>query len=129
MSGFVNESQVKKFWEYIEHQEFDKLTEVMLNTCQVWLPNTREVFETADKYIEFNKKYPGAWNTEIEKITSVGDLVITAVKVTEPTEDVSLYVTSFFEFKDGFINNITEYWGDNEKPPVWRVESGLSQTY
>ncbi len=101
----------------------------MDKNAQIFLPNTREVFKSAEKYIAFNKAYPGRWYAVVERMNTVGSSVITTVKISSPDQDISAYVTSYFELKDNKIIEITEYWGDNGNPPEWRLEAGLSERY
>ncbi|MBN2878784.1 MAG: nuclear transport factor 2 family protein [Clostridia bacterium] len=124
----MNIEIVKKFWEYIDKAEFDKLRVVMEDNANVILPNTREIFRGCENYIEFNRDYPGRWHAEIEKIAACDNFAVSAVKVFND-EGISLYVTSFFKVSDGKIDEITEYWGENGEVPEWRIEKGYSEKY
>jgi len=120
---------VKKFWEYIDQAEFDKLKDIMIPDATVWLPNTNEVFRGADKYIAFNKKYPDRWFAKVQSLFTAGKVMISIVKVSDEKEDASFFVTSIFSFSNQLISEITEYWGENGEAPQWRVEEGLSENY
>jgi hypothetical protein len=125
----MNKEIVIKFYEYMSDGLFDKMGEFMDQDAKVWLPNTREVFRGRNKYIDFNKKYPDKWKITIEKIYSMDDLVTSAVKVESEDKLNSFYNTAFFKIKGNLIEEITEYWGDNAEPPIWRVEEGLAERY
>ena len=120
---------VKKFWEYIDQAEFDKLKDIMIPDANVWLPNTNEVFTGAEKYITFNKKYPGRWFAEVHSLFTDGTAVISIVKVSDEEGSASFYVTSVFNFANQLISEITEYWGENGKAPQWRLDKELSEHY
>lgn len=122
------EQKVKTFWKHIDNADFDKLAEIMRVDANVILPNTKEIFRGCKKYIEFNKDYPGRWYAKIEKLIATKNKVISAVEITND-EGVSLYVTSFFEFEDGLIKEVTEYWGENGEAPEWRQDKEYSEIY
>lgn len=125
----MNESIVIRFWKLMSDAMFDEVGELIEKEANVWLPNTREVFRGRDKYITFNKKYPGRFIINIEKIFSKDNIVISAVRVVTEDKSSSFYATSFFTIKNNLICEITEYWGDNSEPPVWRIEESLSERY
>ena len=117
---------VIKFWEHIDNGDFDRLREVMAADANVILPNTREMFEGRENYILFNMDYPGRWFANVEKIFKADDEIVTVAEITD-NENHSLYVTSFFKFKDKLIKEITEYWGENGNIPKWRKEKEYSK--
>lgn len=125
----MNEDIVKKFWILMSDGMFDEVGELMAEDADVKLPNTREIFRGRDKYINFNKKYPGRWLITLDKIFSKEGIVISAVKVEAEDKSSSFYATSFFTIKDNLISEIVEYWGDNGDPPLWRIEESLSERY
>ena len=118
---------VMKFWEYIDQAEFDKLENIMTSDANVWLPNTNEVFRGADKYIAFNKKYPGRWFASVQSLFTDETVVISIVKVVDEEETASFFVTSVFSFSNQFISEIKEYWSENGEAPQWRTDEGLSE--
>ena len=117
-----------RFWKYIDSAQFDKLAEVMSSDVAVWCPNTREVYQGAKKFIDFNKAYPGRWFANVEKTYETQSEVVTVAKVFNE-DGLDFYSVSFFEFEKDKIKEITQYWGDNSQPPAWRIEKGLSETY
>ena len=125
----MNEDIVIKFWGFMSDAMFDGVGELIEKDANVWLPNTREVFRGRDKYIIFNKKYPGRWIITLDKIFSKDDMVISAVKVESEDKAINFYATSFFTIKNNLIHEITEYWGENNEPPIWRIEESLSERY
>lgn len=125
----MNENLVKRFWNLMSDGMFDEVGELMSEDAEVRLPNTREIFIGRDKYINFNKRYPGRWIITLDKIFSKDDIVVSAVEVEAEDRSISFYATSFFTFKDNLISEIAEYWGDNGEPPKWRIEEKLSERY
>ena len=101
----------------------------MCDNVKIYLPNTREVFVSKKKYIEFNKKYPGHWYATIKEYNECEKYIITTVLIENSVEKISFYVTSYFTIDDYKIKEIKEYWGNNGEPPVWRVNEKLSERY
>ncbi|WP_238883748.1 nuclear transport factor 2 family protein [Clostridium sp. YIM B02551] len=125
----MGERVIRSFWECINNADFDGLSKLMNGNAYIWLPNTKEVFKGKNKYIEFNKRYPGRWYVDLEKIYECGETIITVARIFTDENTLGLYVTSFFKLKDNLIEEITEYYSENEEPPKWRVEKGLAERY
>lgn len=90
-------------------------------------PNTNECF-TAAEFVRVNCEYPGEWEGRIERVESMGPLVITAVHVYDKAHTVSFHVTSFFHVENGQITALDEYWGDDGSPPSWRQALHLGRS-
>lgn len=125
----MNESIIEKFWTLMSDGKFDEVGELMEKDANVRLPNTREIFRGRDKYINFNKKYPGRWIITLDKIFSKDEIVVSVVRVESEDKSSSFYAASFFTIKDNLISEIVEYWGDNGEPSHWRIEESLSERY
>lgn len=125
----MKEKIVRLFWKYIDSANFEGLSEIMLDETCVWLPNTKEVFRGKNKYIEFNKQYPGRWYANVEKLLIADDTVITTTYIFNLDQSITFYVTSFFIIKEEKIEEITEYWSENSAPPMWRLQSDLTEKY
>jgi hypothetical protein len=102
---------------------------MMSDDACVWLPNTKEVFKGKDKYIEFNKRYPGRWYVDLEKVFVCEETVISVDKIFNVENTLNFYVTSFFKLENNLIQEIIEYWGDTGEPPKWRIDENLSECY
>ncbi len=86
--------------------------------------NTNEHF-TVNEFIDANCEYPGKWKGEIERIETVGDLIITVVHVFSQSPKLSFHVTSFLRIRDELIVSIDEYWGDDGLAPQWRLDKNI----
>ncbi len=125
----TNAERVRKFWQIFDDARYDDVAGLLRADCNVYWPNTRELFKGREKLINVNKRYPGRWYIDIVDIISKDDLVISVVRVYSKVNNQNFYATSFFKFKDGLIAEITEYWGENTDAPAWRIAEGLSETY
>lgn len=120
---------VERFWKIFDAARYDDVAALLQLDCNVYWPNTRELFRGRQKLIDVNKRYPGRWHIEIVDIISKNELVVSVVRVYSKEKKQSFHATSFFKFKDGLIAEITEYWGENTNPLPWRIAEGLSETY
>lgn len=120
---------VRKFLRLFGRGQFEKAGALMNPKSAILLPNTREVFQGRDNYIEFNRRYPGKWLFKIERLEKSGKGVATASRVYSKTSRRSFHLVSFFEFRAGLIDQITEYWGEDGEPPAWRKKGGWARRY
>lgn len=118
---------VKQFWEAFDTSDFDLAGSYMNENVIVIWPNTNEVFRGRDNFFLAQKNYPGIWRINLERLVSKADLIISVVRVKSEDNLQEFYATSFFEFKEGLIEKITEYWGDISEPPEWRKKGGWSE--
>jgi len=88
--------------------------------------NTNELF-TFEEFIAINCEYPGQWQGVVVRMEIIGDLVITVTKVFSLELNESYHVTSFIKFDGQKIAVIDEYWGDDDAPPLWRLEKGMGK--
>jgi predicted SnoaL-like aldol condensation-catalyzing enzyme len=124
-----NSEVVRKFWQIFDEARFDDVAVLLHPDCNVYWPNTRELFKGSQKLIDMNKKYPGRWHIDVVDVVGKGDLVVSVVRVYSNESQHSFYATSFFKFEKGLIAKITEYWGNITEPPAWRIAEGFSQRY
>ena len=80
------------------------------------IPQTRERVRGRKDYTDFNATFPGDWHVEINH------------SVTEEHQGVSLTTfrlgdqaqtcITFFDFEDGLIHRIVDYWPEPYEPPA-----------
>lgn len=111
--------KVKSFWEDIGSQNWNALPKYFAPKAVIDWPNTNERFN-AESFIRVNREYPGNWDISIVRIEHTESKIITVALVKERGGESSFYATSFFEFEDMQITQLTEYWSENGEPPAWR---------
>ena len=87
---------------------------------------TNERF-TAREFIRANCEYPGDWEGCIERIETIGELIVTAVRVWPKDSSASFHCVSFIRIQDEKIIAIDEYWADDGAPPLWRQEKQIGR--
>lgn len=118
---------IKEFWNAVLKQDAEKLRTFFHDSAYVNWHCTNEHF-TVSEYIIANCEYPGDWDGTIERIETVGNLIITAVKVFPVTKEVSFHVVSFMEIENDKIIAMNEYWGDDGSAPQWRLDKHIGTT-
>jgi ketosteroid isomerase-like protein len=86
------------------------------------LPQTREHVRGREAYLDFFITFPGDWTLEVVRV--IADDVRAAAEIVDSQAMPALV---FFEFTDGLIARITEYWPESYEPPV-RVSKFVERT-
>jgi hypothetical protein len=119
------ERLVHNLWQDIDNQAWHKLSKYFAPNAVINWPNTEECF-TVDEFVLINSKYPGSWQITIEKLFAIEETVISVTKhVSLKDDDISYHAVSFFQFADGKIEKLDEYWGTDDEPPQWRIDMRL----
>jgi hypothetical protein len=115
-----------QFWKDVVEQNALNLKRYFSTSAMIKWHNTNELF-TVDEYIIANCEYPGKWNGVVERIEIVNNTVITVARINSSEDNSSFHATSFFEFESNKIIELNEYWGDDGKPPKWRIDKNIGQ--
>lgn len=113
-----NELIVKKLWDIFNAREFCEVRSLLADNFVCFWPQSNEIICGANNFILVNENYPGKWAINCKRIVSSGEVSASEVELT--CDGKKVYATSFFEFKDGKISKLTEYWGDSYAAPKWR---------
>ncbi len=112
------------YWRSVLTQDAEALKAFFTPDAYINWHNTNEHF-TAGEFVLANCRYPGSWEGSVERVETIGSLLITAVHVFSADPPLSFHVTSFIQVREDMICGIDEYWGDDGLPPQWRRELGL----
>ena len=127
-SWTVNRKQlVSDFWDSMNSRNWGKLPSYFAQTAVINWHGSNECF-SVEEFVLVNSKYPGKWQIELEKLLEAGDTAVSVVRVTLEGGDMVFHATSFFQFLDGKISLLDEYWGEADgSPPTWRAEMGIGR--
>lgn len=117
---------INNFWKNVLEQNESALREFFYEDAYVNWHCTNEHF-TVEEFIRANCEYPGEWDGEVERVESVGDLVITVTHVYPKDRSASFHVVSFIKIIGNKIASIDEYWGDDGTAPQWRLDKNLGR--
>ncbi len=117
---------IQNYWKCTIAQDKEKIKEFFSKDAYINWHNTNEHF-TVDEFIKANCEYPDKWDGKIERIETIGNLIITAVHVFAINKPLSFHVTSFIKIENDKIISIDEYWGDDGNPPKWRSDMKIGE--
>lgn len=118
--------QVRGLWSDIDKQNWNEIHRYFDNDAVINWNNTNESFNV-EEFVRANSEYPGDWSIKVERLECIENLVISVVKVKLKNDDVSVHATSFFEFNNGKIKLLNEYWGDDGNAPQWRIDKQIGK--
>ena len=108
-------------WNAMDRRRWHEIADYFCGDAAIFWHNTNERF-TVPEFVEANSNYPGQWTIQVERLEEIGDLVISVVDVALVEGGQSCHAVSFFELEGGRIRTLHEYWGDNGRPPQWRID-------
>ncbi|MDF2544854.1 MAG: hypothetical protein K0S47_4572 [Herbinix sp.] len=118
--------KVISLWNDIDKQNWDNTHTYFEDDATINWNNTNERFNV-EEFIRANCEYPGDWSIKVERLECIESLVISVVKVKLKNDDVFFHATSFFEFNNGKIKLLNEYWGDDGQAPQWRIDRHIGK--
>ncbi len=112
---------IRAFFETVITQNRKILPTYFHDDAIICWPCTNEKF-TLEEYIRANCEYPGSWKGEIERYEEYVDGIILIAHVYSSDTTISCHVVSFIKIRDGKIEQMDEYWGDDGEVPKWRQD-------
>lgn len=114
------EDTIRALWQAVAEQDEEKLSGFFTPDARIIWPNTDERFDL-NGYLRANCDYPGRWSGKVEKIASDGGYSVARVWTAEGT---AARAVTFYQWRNGKIAQMTEYWGDIGPAPEWRKGLG-----
>ncbi|QOV36728.1 nuclear transport factor 2 family protein [Streptomyces ferrugineus] len=108
---------VERFWAAAQDRDWDAFAETVTEDVVYTLPQTRERISGRERYVRFNREYPGDWRLRVERIVAEPGQVVTWIHFTVGLEE--MYGISFFTGTDR-IESITDFWPEPYEPPAGR---------
>lgn len=112
---------IKTYWREVLAQNKTTLPSYFCENAHVYWHNSNECFNV-EEFVIANCEYPNTWQGEIERLELHGEQAITVTKVYSIDGQCSFHAVSFFQFQEGKILRLDEYWGDDGCPPSWRAD-------
>ncbi|MFD0434669.1 hypothetical protein DMH25_35205 [Streptomyces sp. WAC 01325] len=110
---------VERFWAAAEARDWDAFAGTLAENVVYTLPQTRETITGRERYVQFNREYPGDWHLRVERIVAEPGQVVTWLHFTVGLDE--MYAISFFTGTDsGRIASITDFWPEPYEPPAGR---------
>jgi ketosteroid isomerase-like protein len=116
MSG--NRELAERFIATLEARDWGAWAGLLHPAVVYEIPQSRERIRGRDRYLQFNQEYPGDWHLR-PKVTIADErhgVVWFEWHADGRTDDAM----AFFEFADGLITRVTDFWPEAYEPPPGR---------
>ncbi|MFG2557668.1 nuclear transport factor 2 family protein [Streptomyces sp. NPDC048496] len=110
---------VETYWTAAETRDWDTFATTLADEVLYDLPQTRERIRGKERYLRFNREYPGDWHIRVERIVAdrAGEQVAVRTLFTVGLEE--MHAIHFFTGDDqGRIVEITDFWPEPYEPPA-----------
>jgi len=120
---------VRTLWAAVQARDWAAMRRVLKDDLLVTWWTSGERFESAEAYVEVQRRYPEGWTIHLLEAQRLDDgRVLSVVRVDHPPH--RFFCTAIARVEDGLIGAIDEYWATLEAPPEGRtpaVIAGLSR--
>jgi hypothetical protein len=112
--------KVVAYIEALEARDWERVAALLAPGVVYELPQSRERINGRERYVQFNKEYPGDWHLRVRE--AYGDETGGAVHLgwTVDGSEESGAVALFRFDADGLIDRVTDYWPEPYDPPPGR---------
>jgi SnoaL-like domain len=113
-----NRELVERFITSLEARDWDTWAGLLHPDVVYEIPQTRERIRGRDRYLQFNREFPGDWHLR-PKVIIADDRngVVWFDWLLDGGRDDGM---AFFEIADGLIVRITDLWPEPYEPPSGR---------
>src|ERR1700733_7140135 len=113
-----NRELAERFIATLEARDWDAWAGLLHPGVVYEIPQSRERIRGRDRYLRFNQEYPGDWHL-LPKVTIADEShgVVWFEWLLDGRTDDAM---AFFEFADGLITRVTDFWPEPYEPPPGR---------
>ncbi|MFD6281835.1 nuclear transport factor 2 family protein [Streptomyces sp. NPDC060209] len=112
---------VEAYWTAADARDWSAFAATLADDVVYDLPQTRERILGKERYVLFNREYPGDWQVRIERIVADGEGRQAAVRTLVTVGREEMHAIHFFTFDaDGRIAGVTDFWPEPYEPPAGR---------
>lgn len=121
----ANKAAVLRVWKAFDDRDFARAGEELHDDFVAEWPHSGERIRGRENFVRVNAEHPDPWiSIEVLRIVGEGDVVASAVAVPVEGSNVA-YAASFFEFRDGRIVKLIEYWVDGNSQEPYESRAGF----
>lgn len=110
---------VESYWATADARDWTAFADTLADGVVYSLPQTRERISGREKYVEFNREYPGDWHVRIERVIAEPGQAVTWTHFTVGLEEMHA-ITFFTADEQGRIATVTDFWPEPYEPPAGR---------
>ncbi len=109
---------MERFVASLEARDWDTWERLLHPAVVYEIPQSRERIQGRDRYLRFNQEYPGDWHLRPKVV--IADERHGVVWFEWLLDGHSDDAMAFFEFADGLITRVTDFWPEPYEPPPGR---------
>jgi ketosteroid isomerase-like protein len=109
---------VEKYFATMAARDWDAFGTVLSDDVVYEMPQTEERITGRDKYLRFNRDYPGDWTCTVTRLIVDGTTAAGSMNFTVGEQEMVGLV--YLELRDGLIVHITDFWPEPYEPPTGR---------
>ncbi|WP_406394038.1 nuclear transport factor 2 family protein [Streptomyces sp. NBC_00887] len=123
--GAVGTAEVRRaveaYWAAADARNWDAFAATLADDVVYDLPQSRERIRGKERYVAFNRDYPGDWHVRIERIVADGEGLQAAARTLVTDGPDRMHAIHFFTFDaQGLITAVTDFWPESYEPPAGR---------
>lgn len=112
---------VEAYWAAAGARDWEAFSATLADDVVYELPQSRERVLGKERYVRFNREYPGDWHVRTERIVADGEARQAAVRTLVTVGHEEMHAIHFFTFDaDGRIAGVTDFWPEPYEPPAGR---------
>ncbi|MER5277537.1 nuclear transport factor 2 family protein [Streptomyces sp. NPDC002809] len=112
---------VERYWTAADLREWDTFAATLADEVLYDLPQTRERIRGKERYVAFNREYPGDRRVRVERIVTDQGGRQVAVRTLFTDGGQESHAVHFFTFDEqGRISEITDFRPEPYEPPAGR---------
>jgi ketosteroid isomerase-like protein len=112
----TNHQKIETYFQTLNARDWTGFAAILHPDVVYELPQTRERVRGREAYLDFNITFPGDWTIQVSRVTA--DDVLGAAEIVLRVDAQIMPAVVFFEFTDGLIARVTDYWPESYEPPV-----------
>ncbi|MGW0968023.1 nuclear transport factor 2 family protein [Streptomyces sp. NPDC002516] len=110
---------VERYWAAADARDWEAFADLLAEDVVYTLPQTRERISGRERYVEFNREYPGDWHVRTERVLAEPGQAVTWTLFTVGPEETHA-ITFFTADERGRIATVTDFWPEPYEPPAGR---------
>jgi ketosteroid isomerase-like protein len=112
----TNHQKIETYFQTLNARDWTGFAAILHPDVVYELPQTRERVRGREAYLDFNITFPGDWTIQVSRVTA--DDVLGAAEIVLRVDAQIMPAVVFFEFTDGLIARVTDYWPESYEPQV-----------
>ncbi len=112
-------SLAARFVESLEQRHWGEFARVLHPDVVYEVPQTRERITGRERYVQFNREYPGDWHLDARVVLGEGGHAAVWFDWRIGEESTADGIV-FFEVDGGHITRVTDFWPEPYEPPPGR---------